>query len=155
MKTMTCKQLGGPCDVAHRGNDHNEVIKAQARRLKAQVEAGDETHREAHEAMRGRWKRPISGLGGYRDVKREFAGLPHDAEAPPAGVRGAAAASGPRHQQPRAIRRLGTTTRRVLPRPRRRVADQSQAESPPVESILPPRPSEERRPARRGTRRRA
>ena len=79
MKTMTCKQLGGPCDVEHHGKDHNEVIKAQDRHLKAQVAAGDETHREAHEAMRGRWKRPVSGLGWYRDVKREFASLPDDA----------------------------------------------------------------------------
>jgi predicted small metal-binding protein len=79
MKTMTCKQLGGPCNVEHHGKDHNEVIKAQDRHLKAQVAAGDETHREAHEAMRGRWRRPVSGLAWYRDVKREFAGLPEDA----------------------------------------------------------------------------
>ena len=78
MKTMTCTQLGGPCTVEHRGKDHNEVIKAQDRHLKAQVPAGDETHREAHEAMRGRWKRPVSGLGWYRDVRRGFAGLPND-----------------------------------------------------------------------------
>ena len=78
MKTMTCKQLGGPCDVRHHGKDHNEVIKAQDRHLKEQVAAGDETHREAHEAMRGRWKRPISGLGWYRDVQRKFASLPDD-----------------------------------------------------------------------------
>ena len=51
----------------------NEV-KAQDRHLKAQVAAGDETHREAHQAMRGRLKRPISGHG-YLDVKREFAPL--------------------------------------------------------------------------------
>jgi hypothetical protein len=74
-----CKQLGGPCDVEHHGNDHNDVIKAQDRHLKAQVAAGDETHREAHEAMRGRWKRPVSGFGWYRDVKRKFASLPDDA----------------------------------------------------------------------------
>jgi hypothetical protein len=29
--------------------------------------------------MRGRWKRPIGGLGWYRDVKREFASLLDDA----------------------------------------------------------------------------
>ena len=62
------------------GNNDNEV-KAQDRHLKAQVAAGDETHREAHDAMRGRWKRPVSGLGWYRDVKREFAALPDDVEA--------------------------------------------------------------------------
>src|SRR3954454_12477142 len=81
MKTMTCKQLGGPCNVEHHGDDHNEVIKAQDRHLKARVAAGDESHREAHEAMRGRWKHPVSGLGWYRDVKRAFADLPDDAAA--------------------------------------------------------------------------
>jgi predicted small metal-binding protein len=82
MKTMTCRQLGGRCDVEHHGNDHNEVIKAQDRHLKAQVAAGDETHREAQVAMAGRWKRPVSSLGWYRDVRREFAGLPGDAQGP-------------------------------------------------------------------------
>jgi hypothetical protein len=79
MKTMTCRQLGGPCDVAHHGKDHNEVIKLQDRHLKAQIAAGDETHREAHEGWRGGWTRPVRGLGWYRDVKREFAGLAEDA----------------------------------------------------------------------------
>ena len=34
MKTMTCKQLGGPCDFAHEGATADEVIKAQDRHLK-------------------------------------------------------------------------------------------------------------------------
>ena len=42
MKTMTCQQLGGPCNIEHQGKDHNEVIKAQDRHLKAQVAGGDE-----------------------------------------------------------------------------------------------------------------
>ena len=79
MRTMTCKQLGGACDLALSGSTADDVIKAQDHHLKAQVATGDETHREAHEAMRGRWKRPISGLGWYRDVKRDFARLPNDA----------------------------------------------------------------------------
>lgn len=33
MKTMTCRQLGGPCDHPHHGEDANEVIKAQDRHL--------------------------------------------------------------------------------------------------------------------------
>jgi uncharacterized protein YndB with AHSA1/START domain len=45
MKTMTCKQLGGPCDLPHHGNTANEVIKAQDRHLKAIVAEGDDTHR--------------------------------------------------------------------------------------------------------------
>ena len=29
MKTMTCKQLGGPCDLAFSASTADEVIKAQ------------------------------------------------------------------------------------------------------------------------------
>ena len=28
MKTMTCRQMGGPCEAAFRGNKADEVIKA-------------------------------------------------------------------------------------------------------------------------------
>ena len=28
MKTMTCRQLGGPCDLAHRGETADDVINA-------------------------------------------------------------------------------------------------------------------------------
>ncbi|HET6818311.1 MAG TPA: hypothetical protein VFH66_13880 [Mycobacteriales bacterium] len=78
MKTMTCQQLGGPCDLAHRGNTADDVIKAQDRHLREAVQAGDDAHRSAHEAMKGRWKRPISGMGWYRSTKRAFAELPED-----------------------------------------------------------------------------
>jgi len=40
MKTMTCKQLGGPCDHQHHGQTADEVIKAQDQHLKEMV-AGD------------------------------------------------------------------------------------------------------------------
>ena len=78
MKTMTCKQLGGPCDHALRGETADVVIKAQDRHLKEAVAAGDETHASALKAMKGRWKRPISGMGWYRAAKRDFAALPED-----------------------------------------------------------------------------
>jgi hypothetical protein len=78
MKTMTCKQLGGPCDLQLQGNTADDVIKAQDRHLKEAVAAGDDTHQDALKSMKGRWKRPISGLGWYRKVKRDFAALPDD-----------------------------------------------------------------------------
>ena len=37
MKTMTCKELGGPCDFALPGNTADEVIKAQDKHLKEMV----------------------------------------------------------------------------------------------------------------------
>lgn len=78
MKTMTCRQLGGPCDAQFHADKADDVIKAQDAHLKEMVAGGDETHRSALEAMRGRWKRPVSGLGWYRATKKAFAALPED-----------------------------------------------------------------------------
>ena len=75
MKTMTCQQLGGPCGLAHSGADANEIIKAQDQHLREAVAAGDTAHEPALADMKGRWKRPISGLKWYRQVQRDFATL--------------------------------------------------------------------------------
>ena len=78
MKTMTCRQLGGPCDLAHQGNDANEVIKLQDKHLRDEVAAGDTDHQPALKEMKGRWKHPVSGMKWYRNAQREFAALPND-----------------------------------------------------------------------------
>ena len=75
MKRMTCRQLGGACDLAHEGDDANEIIKAQDRHLKEAVAAGRRDHEPALRDMKGRWKRPVSGLKWYRQVQRDFAAL--------------------------------------------------------------------------------
>jgi hypothetical protein len=80
MKHMTCRQLSGPCDVAHHGDDANEVIKAQDKHLRDVLATGDTDHETALKEMKGRWKRPVSGLKWYRRVQRDFAALPDDAE---------------------------------------------------------------------------
>jgi hypothetical protein len=75
-KTMTCRQLGGACDLAHHGEDANDVIKAQDKHLREAVAAGSTEHQPALDDMKGRWKRPVSGLRWYRQVQRDFAALP-------------------------------------------------------------------------------
>ena len=75
MKTMTCRQLGGACDLEHQGADANEIIKAQDQHLKDAVAAGSADHEPALKDMKGRWKRPVSGLKWYRQVQRDFAEL--------------------------------------------------------------------------------
>ena len=75
---MTCKQLRGPCEHQLRGDTADAVIKEQDHHLKEMVEGGDDTHADALKAMKGRWKRPISGMGWYRSTKRAFAELPDD-----------------------------------------------------------------------------
>jgi hypothetical protein len=78
MKTMTCRQMGGPCDAPFSGNSADDVIKAQDTHLKEMVANGDETHKSALEMMQGRWKNPLKGMGWYIKTKREFAALPED-----------------------------------------------------------------------------
>jgi predicted small metal-binding protein len=78
MKTMTCKQLGGPCDFQLRGNTGDEVIKAQDAHLRGAVASGDTSHESALKDMKGRWKHPVSGMGWYRAAKRDFAAMPDD-----------------------------------------------------------------------------
>lgn len=78
MKTMSCRQLGGPCDLTHRGNDANAIIKAQDRHLREAVADGQADHDHALQEMKGRWRRPISGMKWYRQVQRDFDALPDE-----------------------------------------------------------------------------
>lgn len=78
MKTMTCTQLGGACDLSHVGADANDIIKAQDRHLREAVAAGSSDHEPALREMKRRWRRPVSGLKWYRQVQRDFATLPSD-----------------------------------------------------------------------------
>ena len=78
MKTMTCRQLGGPCDLRLPGVSADEVIHAQDRHLKEAERAGDTSHQEARDAMKSRWRHPKKSMGWYRDTKRAFAALPED-----------------------------------------------------------------------------
>ncbi|APE14115.1 hypothetical protein BOH72_01615 [Mycobacterium sp. WY10] len=57
MKTMTCQDLGGPCEFVHRGDSADDIIKAQDQHLKDVVKGGDDAHVPA-EAVRG----PAGGL---------------------------------------------------------------------------------------------
>lgn len=78
MKTMTCRQLGGPCELAHHGDSADDVIKAQDRHLKDAEKAGDASHQAARDAMKGRWLHPKKSMGWYNDMKKAFAALPEE-----------------------------------------------------------------------------
>ncbi len=77
MKAMTCRQLGGACDLQLHGETADEVIKLQDKHLN-DVAGGDEAHAAALKEMKGRWKHPVSGMKWYKNTKREFAALPED-----------------------------------------------------------------------------
>jgi hypothetical protein len=42
------------------------------------VASGDAAHQGALKEMKGRWKKPVSGLAWYRKTKRDFAALLDD-----------------------------------------------------------------------------
>jgi hypothetical protein len=73
---MTCRQLGGPCDLAHRGETADDVIHAQDRHLKEAEKAGDAAHQPARDDMRSRWRHPKRSMGWYKQMKADFAALP-------------------------------------------------------------------------------
>ncbi len=60
----------------HGGAD--DVINAQDGHLKEAEKAGDATHQEARDAMKGRWRHPKKSMGWYRDMKKAFSELPED-----------------------------------------------------------------------------
>jgi hypothetical protein len=78
MKTMTCRQMGGPCDTPFHGETADDVINQQDQHLKELVAVGDEAHGPARNDMKARWRKPISGLKWYNATKRTFADLPED-----------------------------------------------------------------------------
>lgn len=76
MKTMTCRELGGPCDTELSGESADDVIKGQDQHLKDAVKAGDERHEAAHKEMKGRWLHPKKSMGWYKSTQQAFAALP-------------------------------------------------------------------------------
>jgi hypothetical protein len=74
MKTMTCLQLGGPCDLPLRGDTADQVIKAQDEHLNEAVSAGGQEHEPALKEMKNRWKLrnwPRVGQGPITDTVQQ------------------------------------------------------------------------------------
>ena len=78
MKTMTCQQLGGACDLQLAGETRRrgDQEPGQAPPRGGRGPATPRTSRPT--TMKGRWRHPIKGMGWYKDTKRAFAALPVD-----------------------------------------------------------------------------
>ena len=70
MKTMTCRQMGGPCDAAFHGDKADEVIKAQDSHLKDMVAGGDKAHESALKSVRAGGRIPFQGWAGTGRPRR-------------------------------------------------------------------------------------
>ncbi|MEO7350210.1 MAG: DUF1059 domain-containing protein [Terrimesophilobacter sp.] len=78
MKTMTCQQLGGPCELEFHAASADDLIKAQDKHLKQAEKDGDASHGPAREEMKNRWKHPKQSMDWYNNTKKAFAELPED-----------------------------------------------------------------------------
>jgi hypothetical protein len=52
MKTMTCKQLYGPCDALIHGETSQEMMENSKKHAMEMIAKGDKVHIEAMEAMK-------------------------------------------------------------------------------------------------------
>lgn len=51
MKTMTCRQMGGPCDTPIHGNTPDEMIADGAMHVQAEATKGDVAHQDVLKMM--------------------------------------------------------------------------------------------------------
>ncbi len=51
MKSVTCKEMGGPCDTKVQGNTADEIMEKGGMHVNEMAEKGDEGHIKAKEMM--------------------------------------------------------------------------------------------------------
>jgi predicted small metal-binding protein len=78
MKTMTCKQLGGPCGYLLHGSTADEIIKSGEIHVREMAAKGDAEHQKITDMMDAMRKNPASGMDWYNKFKQEFAAHPED-----------------------------------------------------------------------------
>jgi hypothetical protein len=78
MKTMTCKQLGGACDLAFQGETFEVVAQLSQAHGAAMFYSQDEAHTAAMQAMMGLAKDPQALTDWMKARRREFEALPDD-----------------------------------------------------------------------------
>ena len=76
MKKMTCKQLGGACDMEFHANTFEEMANLSKKHAMEMFQNGDELHLEAMNEMQKLMQSP-NDMKAWMDTKRnEFNSLP-------------------------------------------------------------------------------
>lgn len=78
MKTMTCKQLGGACDLEFHADSFDEIAKMSMKHGTEMFDKGDSEHLKAMEIMKNLMSNPSEMQKWLEDKKREFEELPED-----------------------------------------------------------------------------
>ena len=76
MKTMTCKQLGGACDMEFRANSFEEVAEMSKNHGMVMFQKGDEAHLQAMSKMKELMQAFDAMKKWMEEKRREFEALP-------------------------------------------------------------------------------
>lgn len=75
MKTMTCKQLGGPCDKEFHANTFDEIEKQSKQHGMDMFQKGDQAHLDAMYKMKELMTSPEKMQAWFDAKRKEFEAL--------------------------------------------------------------------------------
>ena len=78
MKTMTCKQLGGACDLTFSAATFDEIAEMSKQHGIEMFQQNDADHLEAMNRMRELMQDPAAMQQWFDERKREFEALPDE-----------------------------------------------------------------------------
>ncbi len=78
MRTMTCKQLGGACDLEFHANTFEEIAEQSKKHGMEMFQKGDKDHLQAMNAMKDMMKSPDAMKEWFDNKRKEFNALPEE-----------------------------------------------------------------------------
>jgi hypothetical protein len=78
MKTMTCIQLGGACDLEFHSESFEEIAKLSKKHGMEMFQAGDKAHLDAMNKMMELMQKPEAMQEWFANKKAEFEALPEN-----------------------------------------------------------------------------
>ncbi len=75
MKTMTCKQLGGACDMEFHADTFEEIAEMSKKHGMEMFQSGDEPHLKAMNEMQDLMKSPNAMNEWFEKQRKEFNAL--------------------------------------------------------------------------------
>jgi predicted small metal-binding protein len=78
MKTMTCKQLGGACDLEFHADSFEEIAEMSKKHGIEMFKKGDEEHLKAMEKMKELMQDSEAMKEWFNNKRKEFEALPED-----------------------------------------------------------------------------
>ena len=77
MKTMTCKELGGACDLEFQANTFEEIVQMSKEHGMEMFQKGDKAHIQAMNEMRDLVQSPDAMTKWMENKRKEFEAKPN------------------------------------------------------------------------------